>query len=121
MSDRPEYRINFAIERRLPGEEHFAEIGFGSTGASESLDGCAYELESTVQNRQWETEQGQPDPSEVDRTPEGTDTPAGPCRWKATCDRDAVTFVANPALGPVPACQECSDLAARLHEAGATA
>ncbi|MBM0203520.1 hypothetical protein JNW90_10640 [Micromonospora sp. STR1s_5] len=40
--------------------------------------------------------------------------PTGPCRWKATCDRDAVVYVVNVALGSVPACRECSDLAGRL-------
>lgn len=62
-----EYRINYVIERRLPGEDDFTEIGFGSSGASDNLDGCAYDVESQLQNRQWETEPGQPDPQEVAR------------------------------------------------------
>lgn len=61
-----DYRINYVIERRLPGEDDFTEIGFGGSRMSDNPDGCAYDVESQVQNRQWETEPGQPDPSEVD-------------------------------------------------------
>ncbi|MEU1761200.1 hypothetical protein [Micromonospora sp. NPDC005652] len=62
-----EYRINYTIEHRKPGKDEFAEIGFGSSGAWGDVNAAVYEVESQVQNRQWETEPGQPDPSEVDR------------------------------------------------------
>lgn len=62
-----EYRIEYTITRRDEGEDDFTEIGFGSTGAWDSLDQCAHMLGSAVQCREWETEPGQPDPSEVDQ------------------------------------------------------
>jgi hypothetical protein len=34
-----------------------------------------------------------------------------PCQWFAACDRSAVTTVAHPVLGDVPACQRCADRA----------
>ncbi|MEV5819258.1 hypothetical protein AB0L22_08795 [Micromonospora haikouensis] len=60
-----EYRINYTIERRLPGETDPTEIGFGSSGAWGDLDAALYSVQSDVQNRQWETEPGQPDPTEA--------------------------------------------------------
>lgn len=66
MDDATEYRIEYQITRRLPGEDDFAEIGFGSSGAWSDVNQCAHTLESDIQNRQWETEAGQPDPDEVD-------------------------------------------------------
>jgi len=60
-----EYRIEFAIQRRLDGEEDFTEIGFGSSGAHSDLDAAVYAIESDVSNGQWETEAGQPDPDDV--------------------------------------------------------
>lgn len=66
MDDETEYRIEYVIQRRLPGEDDFTEIGFGSSSAWTSVDQCAHILSSDVQNRQWEHESHQPDPSEVD-------------------------------------------------------
>jgi hypothetical protein len=60
-----EYRIEFSIQRRAEGEEDFTEIGFGSSCAASSVDLAAGEVESTVQNRMWETGPGQPDPLTV--------------------------------------------------------
>jgi hypothetical protein len=63
----PDYRIEFTIQRREPGDEDFTEIGFGSSGGSDSVDGAAYAVESIVQNRLWETTPGMPDPDSVDK------------------------------------------------------
>lgn len=61
-----EYRIDYTITRRGPGEDDFTEIGFGSTGASATVDQAAFELESSVQNRLWETGPGMPAPEEAE-------------------------------------------------------
>jgi hypothetical protein len=61
-----DFRITFAIERRLPGEDDFTEVGFGTSGTSSTIDHAAHLLNSALQNREWETEEGMPDPEEVD-------------------------------------------------------
>ena len=61
------YRIEYTITRRLPDEEDFTEIGFGSSGAWSSLGAAAYAIESDIQNGTWETLPGQPDPAELDK------------------------------------------------------
>lgn len=60
-----EYRIEFAITRREDGEADFTEIGFGSTAAESSVDQAAHMLQSAVQNREWETSLGMPDPTDA--------------------------------------------------------
>lgn len=55
-----EFEIVYTIKR--DGEE----IGFGAAW-SDQLDAALYEVESTIQNRLWETTAGMPDASEVDR------------------------------------------------------
>ncbi len=60
-----EFRIDYAITRRRDGEGDFTEIGFGSTPASSTVDGALYTVQSTVQNRQWETSGDMPDPDAV--------------------------------------------------------
>lgn len=62
MSD---YRIEFAIQRRREGEDDFAEIGFGSSGTWSSPEQAAHILQSAVQNREWETTDGMPEPSDA--------------------------------------------------------
>jgi hypothetical protein len=59
------YRIEFTIQRRCEGEDDYAEIGFGSSSSCGDVDAALYEVQSMVQNRQWETELGMPDPREV--------------------------------------------------------
>ena len=61
-----EYQIDYTITRRDDGGEDFTEIGFGSSGAWERVDAALYAVESDVQNRQWETSPGMPDPASVD-------------------------------------------------------
>lgn len=64
MPDQPEkdhFDINFTILR------NGVEIGFGAAIAARSVDAAAYEVESIVQNRIWETSGDMPDPDEVDR------------------------------------------------------
>ncbi len=63
-----EYRVEFTLQRRLPDEDDFTEIGFGSSGAWESLDQCTHMVGSAVTNGEWETEPGQPEPSTIDPT-----------------------------------------------------
>jgi len=62
-----EYRIDYTITRRREGEEDFTEIGFGSSGAWESVDGAEHAMSSDIENRQWETKPGMPDPESVDK------------------------------------------------------
>lgn len=60
-----EYRIEYVIQRQLPGEEDFTEIGFGSSGADLTLDAAVYSIESDIGNGIWETGPGQPHPDTV--------------------------------------------------------
>lgn len=60
-----EYRIEYQIQRSIDGGE-FDEIGFGSSGGCSDVDQAAHMVSSAVQNREWETEPGQPEPEEVD-------------------------------------------------------
>lgn len=64
-----EYRIEYTIQRRdvVGGEDDFTEIGFGSSGGWGSVDQAIHMAASDIQNRQWETTSGMPDPSTVDR------------------------------------------------------
>jgi hypothetical protein len=57
------YRIEFSIQRCDNGENDFREIGFGSSGACGTVDSAAYEVETIVQNRIWETGEGMPEPA----------------------------------------------------------
>jgi hypothetical protein len=65
MNDETEFRIEFTITRRQPGEDDFTEIGFGSSGAWPDLTACTHMIDSAVTNGEWETESGQPDPESV--------------------------------------------------------
>lgn len=65
IDEETEYRIEYRITRQQPGEDDFTEIGFGSSGGWNSVEQCAYALSSAVQNREWETEPGQPDPDTI--------------------------------------------------------
>jgi hypothetical protein len=62
-----EYRVEFSITRRLEGEDDFTEIGFGSSGAWESVEAANHMAGSAIQNREWETTGDMPDPDGVDR------------------------------------------------------
>lgn len=61
----PDFRIDYTILRRQPGEDDFTEIGFGSSGAWTDVDAAVYSVQSDVQNRGWETSEGMPEPSDV--------------------------------------------------------
>ena len=61
------YRIEFSIQHRKESDGNFTEIGFGSTSGSGDVDAALYEVQSVVQNRQWDTRPGMPDPATVDR------------------------------------------------------
>jgi hypothetical protein len=60
-----QYRIDFTITRRTEGDADFEEIGFGSSGAWSDIDQAAHILQSSVQNREWETSEGMPDPDDA--------------------------------------------------------
>jgi hypothetical protein len=60
-----EFRIDYTIVRLDGGAEE--EIGFGSSGTWSTPDQAAHIVNSEVQNRMWETAEGMPEPSEVDR------------------------------------------------------
>lgn len=61
-----EYRIDYTITRREDGED-FTEIGFGSSGAWETVGAAEHAMASDIENRQWETKPGMPDPESVDK------------------------------------------------------
>jgi hypothetical protein len=67
MSDETEYRIDFTITRRQPGEDDFSEIGFGSSSPDTDIDGALYAAQSIIQNGQWETWPDQPTADEIVR------------------------------------------------------
>jgi hypothetical protein len=60
-----DYRVEFSITRRKDGEGDFTEIGFGSSGALDSIDAASFEVASMIQNWQWETQPGMPDPESL--------------------------------------------------------
>ena len=60
-----EYRIDYTLQRRREGEDDFADIGFGSSGAQPDPGQAAHMVESDVANEQWETEGDMPDPKEI--------------------------------------------------------
>jgi hypothetical protein len=62
----PEYRIDYTITRRRDGDEDFKKIGFGSSGTWENIDAAAYAMDSDIENRQWETRRGMPDPEDAE-------------------------------------------------------
>ncbi len=59
------YRIEFSIQRRKESDEDFTEIGFGSSCGDSTIAGALYEVQSVVDNWQWETQPGMPDPDEI--------------------------------------------------------
>lgn len=66
-TDETEYRIEYSIQRLLPGEEDFTEIGFGSSGGWSTPEQAMHIAYGLVQNHEWETEPGMPDPDDIKR------------------------------------------------------
>jgi hypothetical protein len=66
-----EYRIDYTISYQGPDDEEFREIGFGSSGEAVTVNAASYAVESDIQNRQWETSAGMPDPRAVDEEEAG--------------------------------------------------
>jgi hypothetical protein len=60
-----DYRIEFTVHRREDGEEDFTEIGFGSSGACGDVDAAAYEAQTILQRREWETDANMPAPEDA--------------------------------------------------------
>jgi hypothetical protein len=65
------YRIEYSIQRRLPGEDDYTEIGFGSSGGWDDIDTAAHMIESEVLRGEWETSGTMPDPEDVLRDIQG--------------------------------------------------
>ena len=61
-----QFRVEFTLMRKRAGEDDYTEIGFGSSGGSGTVDHAMHLAQSAVQNREWETTDGQPDPRSVD-------------------------------------------------------
>lgn len=61
-----EYRIDYTILHQGPDDDDFKEIGFGSTCGAATVNAAAYDVDSDIQNRQWETSGDMPDPRAVD-------------------------------------------------------
>lgn len=49
-----EYRVDFTITRRLPGESDFTEYAVGSTPAETSIDQAAHMALSAIQNGEYD-------------------------------------------------------------------
>lgn len=49
-----EFRIDFSILERKPGEDDFTEIGFGATVPASRKDSCAFDVLAQVQNGEWD-------------------------------------------------------------------
>lgn len=61
-----EYRIEYAIQRRLDGEEDFTEVGFGSSGEWDTVAQANHMMGSAIDRQEWEHTVDQPHPSEVE-------------------------------------------------------
>lgn len=62
-----EYRIEYQIMRSTGEDGDFEEIGFGSSGTWDHIADAEHWMGSGIENREWETTEGQPDPKSVDR------------------------------------------------------
>ena len=60
-----EFRIDYTIKRRQPGEDDFTEVGFGSSGTWGDVDKAAHMLQSAIEHQEWETTPGMPDPADA--------------------------------------------------------
>jgi len=59
-----DYRITYSIER-LGTDGDYEEIGFGSSFSHATVNAALYDVDSFIQNLQWETTEGIPEPEEV--------------------------------------------------------
>ena len=59
------YEIEYTLRRYTGGSEEPEEIGFGASGRCADIDAALYAIQSDIQNDQWETEPGMPDPDEI--------------------------------------------------------
>lgn len=64
-----EYRIDYTITRREPGDADFTEIGFGSSDAWSTVNQATETMAAYIQNRLWETTEGMPDPDSLENQP----------------------------------------------------
>jgi len=63
--DDTEYRVEYTIQRRQPGDDDFTDIGFGSSGAWQTPQACSHMVASDIDNYAWETTPGMPDPDTI--------------------------------------------------------
>lgn len=59
------YRIEYSIQRGPDGGD-YDEIGFGTSFSHATIGAALYDVQSFIQNRQWETTEGMPEPEEMD-------------------------------------------------------
>ena len=64
MSAEQQYEITFSISRGADLDD-MTEIGFGASGAWGTPEDALHWIASQIQNYEWETEPGQPDPDDV--------------------------------------------------------
>jgi len=62
-----EYRIEYVVQRMLPEEEDFSDIGFGSSGGWGGVQPALHAASTDIQRYSWETERGMPDPEDIER------------------------------------------------------
>ena len=60
-----EYEIEYTLRRYTGGSDEPEEIGFGASGRCARIVDALYAIQSDIQNDQWETEPGMPDPDEI--------------------------------------------------------
>jgi len=60
-----EYQIEYSIQRKRSEDDDFEEVGFGSSGAYDTLDTAAHMVITGIQRREWETTGTMPDPASV--------------------------------------------------------
>ena len=60
-----EYEITYTLRLYRDGSEEPEEIGFGASGRCADIGDALYAIQSDIQNDQWETEPGMPDPDEI--------------------------------------------------------
>ena len=66
MSAEYDYRIIYTITRAPIDSDDWEEIGFGSSCSWGSVNAAAFDVDSQVQSRDWQTDPGMPEPSDVD-------------------------------------------------------
>lgn len=61
----PKFRIQYTLSRSTDGET-FTEVGFGASSDSSTIADAIYAVQSDIQNQNWETTAGMPEPSTLE-------------------------------------------------------